>query len=461
MDIGPAKKARARGPKSRSGCKCCKIRHLKCGEEKPSCLRCVRSETRCEYFLGFATVDASSVSIKPLLSQLPSGKDSRGFDYFRHNTLAGLMGFGHNSEFWNQTVLQFCEASPAVLHAVLGLSALHENLLDETRDEITPRADLVVLKQYNKSIKLLQSSRENQAVSNTLICCILFICLENFSGNYDRALAHLQSGLTILESWRKEDLKSASEIRVRENLTQVFRRLDLQATTFMNSRQPLINATTFGDHISDNDAPSSTTFSSLQEAQEELDRIAIRLVYVLTLKSAAKESPTRTILLQGLAARCSCWKKAFDCFSERESQRMDTKDLRLSVMLGLHFQTACLMLEVRVNPVLHEDETNVKFMRIINLSRSLIQSGYSPKPSYSSEMGVVAPLYFTSMSASPHIRQQAIDLLRTVKGKEGPWDPKTTSRIAEEVMIAERTNKPGVPLSGGVQFLAKAHHIPC
>jgi hypothetical protein len=439
-----------------------RIRHVKCGEEKPSCLRCTRSGIRCEYFPKFAALDAaSSVSTRMILCTAPSGRDSRGFDYFRRNTLSGLMGFGHKSEFWNQTVLQFCEASPAVLHAVLGLSALHENLLNDTRAEATLSGDFIFLKQYNKSIKLLQSSHEDWAVSSTLICCVLFICLENFSGNYDKALAHLQSGLSILENWRMEDLESASEIKVRENLTQVFRRLDMQATTFMDSRQPLINATTFGVHLSEKDSPTPVSFPSLQEAQEELDRIGIRLVFVLTLKSPAKDSTTRTLLLQGLAARFHSWKKAFDAFSQRDSQRMDTKDLRLSVMLGLHFQTAILMLEVRVNAVLREQETDVKFMRIINLSRSLIQSGVSPKPSYASEMGVIAPLYFTSMSASPHLRQQAIALLRTVKGKEGPWDPRTTSRIAEEVMVAERINKPGVPLSGSVQFLAAAHHIPC
>lgn len=76
-------------------------------------------------------------------------------------------------------------------------------------------------------------------------------------------------------------------------------------------------------------------------------------------------------------------------------------------------------------------------------------------------MGVIAPLYFTAMNASPSLRQQAIDLLRTANGKEGPWDPITTSRIAEKVMIAERTNKPGVPVTGSVQYLAEAHQIPC
>jgi hypothetical protein len=140
---------------------------------------------------------------------------------------------------------------------------------------------------------------------------------------------------------------------------------------------------------------------------------------------------------------------------------MDTNDLRWSVMLGLHFQTAIMMLDLRANPILHEEETDVKFTRIINLSQCLLKSGVPLKPSYSSEMGVIAPLYFTSMNASPPLRQQAINILRTVKGKEGPWDPRTTSRIAEKVMIAERTNKPGVPISGSVQFLAKAHHIPC
>lgn len=435
---------------------------MKCGEEKPSCLRCIQSAILCEYFLTFAPVSmATSPTRRVIISPAPSGKDSRDFDYFRHNTLSGLMGFGHDSEFWNQTVLQFCEASPAVLHAVLSLGALHENLLNKTKAKTTPNDDIVFLKQYNKSIKCLQSSLESRSVASTLICCVLFICLENFSGNYDKALAHLQSGLTILENWRKEDIRSASELKLRDNLTQIFRRFDLQTTTFMDSRQPFINATTLGDHNSEHDGPIPASFLSLQQAQQELDRIAIRLVYVLTLKSPAIDSATRTFLLQGLAGRFSSWKKAFESCSERESQKMDTKDLRLSVMLGLHFLTAVMMLDLRANPVLHEQEIDAKFTQIINLSWSLLKSRVPIKPSYSSEMGVIAPLYFTAMNASPYLRQQAIDLLRTVNGKEGPWDPMTTSRIAERVMIAERTNEPGVPVTGSVQYLAEAHQIPC
>lgn len=114
--------------------------------------------TTCGYLPQFATVDTSWFPSTMIgRSALRNGKDSRSFDYFRHNTLSGLMGFAHNSEFWNQTVLQFCEASPAVFHAVLGLSALHEALLEGTRLDATPNGRLALLQQYNKSIKLLRS----------------------------------------------------------------------------------------------------------------------------------------------------------------------------------------------------------------------------------------------------------------------------------------------------------------
>jgi hypothetical protein len=35
---------------------------------------------------------------------------------------------------------------------------------------------------------------------------------------------------------------------------------------------------------------------------------------------------------------------------------MDTKDLHLSVVLGLHLQMAVMMLDLRANPVLHEEQ---------------------------------------------------------------------------------------------------------
>jgi hypothetical protein len=54
---------------------------------------------------------------------------------------------------------------------------------------------------------------------------------------------------------------------------------------------------------------------------------------------------------------------------------MDTNDLRLECPAWPTLPDGIMMLDLRANPVLHEEETDVKFTRIINLSQSLIQVG--------------------------------------------------------------------------------------
>ncbi|KAE9363278.1 hypothetical protein N431DRAFT_357240 [Stipitochalara longipes BDJ] len=46
---GPAQKTRRSHTKSRGGCRECKRRKLKCGEQKPACSGCVKREIQCEY----------------------------------------------------------------------------------------------------------------------------------------------------------------------------------------------------------------------------------------------------------------------------------------------------------------------------------------------------------------------------------------------------------------------------
>jgi hypothetical protein len=55
---------------------------------------------------------------------------------------------------------------------------------------------------------------------------------------------------------------------------------------------------------------------------------------------------------------------------------MDTKDLHLSVMLGLHLQMAVMMLDLRANPVLHEEQ------KISNLPSLSICLGVCSSPGF-------------------------------------------------------------------------------
>ena len=396
-----------------------------------------------------------------------SRKENRYFELFQHNTILGLMGFDRGSSFWNYTVLQVSQASPAVLHAALALSALHEHLdRDPTRKTESFQLSLL---EYNKSIGYLRSRQSNLPVQFTLICCILFICLENAQGSYDGALTHLRNGLSILQDWKTNTSMSGSGDKMMEDLTLVFRRLDMQATVFLDSRQPELNATSrVQSPKSDHSVPEC--FSSMQDAQTSLEEIELRLFYVLTTKSMQHHSfeshdkmlAARAPLLRGLAGRFRKWKEAFDSFSKRESEKLQPKDVRLGVLLALHYETTSYMLDTksRSNPDMETILTwESTLTRINNLCRSLIKSS-SSSAKFAADTGVIAPLYYSAMRAtSSPVRLQAIEILRSVRWKEGFWDAETAARIAENVSDVKRSGMTSLPVTGGIPDLAKAHCV--
>jgi hypothetical protein len=298
------------------------------------------------------------------------------------------MGFNHQSDFWSRMVLQFSELSPAVLYAVLALSALHEAVYIEGKEIVFAERNTAILRRYNKSITLLRSEHSTQPVQITLICCILFICLENMGGNFAIALEHLKNGLKILQDWHAQECKSAGEEQAREEITRVFRRLDMQATLFWDSRLPQINPTSFATHVKE---AQSESFSSLEEAQIALEILETGLFYALTVKSSpdipsySPENelfPARKQLLRELYGRFERWKAAFDVLSDRERNNMQTRDLQRGVMLALHHQSAFLLLVLNSNP--SGEDNDAKFMKINDMSHSLIKS--ATKGTFSADM---------------------------------------------------------------------------
>lgn len=400
--------------------------------------------------------------------------ESQYFDLFQHNTILGLMGFDQGSTFWSHMVLQFSQSSPEVLHAVLALAALHKHQDEKSNGTGNAKSYLLSLTQYNKSIGYLRARQLRRDKPLTLTCCVLFICLENSQGNNDTALAHLQNGLRILQDWKTDPNTSASEDVVIENLTNVFRRLDMQATVFLDSRQPELNATsTVRGLQTDRSGPSC--FCCMRDAQLALEEIELRLFYVLTTKSTQHGSchahnellSARAPLLHGLAGRFAEWKEAFDSFSNRESEKLTLEDVRLGVLLALHYESTTLMLDIKTKqaPDMQDLSTwECKITRINDLSKSLLKTIPSEgRFAFSADTGVIAPLYYAAMRAtSCSVREQIIKTLRTLRHREGFWDAETAATIAENVYRAKRTGATGLPVNGSMPFLTKAHCVvPC
>ncbi|KAM5345676.1 hypothetical protein ACJ41O_011537 [Fusarium nematophilum] len=143
--------------KSRTGCIECRRRRVKCGEQKPACHACVRRGAQCEYPPEALISIVPSSSSESTPARTPSTQDLNSSTSFlvprafpaicgaqnlpsnsfcihdmallHHWTISTSLSIFHKStdvpQFWQETVPKIAFEHPFVIHAILGLAALH------------------------------------------------------------------------------------------------------------------------------------------------------------------------------------------------------------------------------------------------------------------------------------------------------------------------------------------------
>ncbi|KAI3329288.1 hypothetical protein HD806DRAFT_279712 [Xylariaceae sp. AK1471] len=148
-------KKRVCRPKSRFGCRNCKLRKVKCDETKPSCRRCRTYGVVCN--LGFNAPDLQPLSeatekhdiVPPMRHALPSVRasvsnaiwasdgltffmldqqDQELFTRFRYRTLTTLCG-PNIKDVYEKFLFKASFAYPFLMHAYLSLAAVHDRYL--------------------------------------------------------------------------------------------------------------------------------------------------------------------------------------------------------------------------------------------------------------------------------------------------------------------------------------------
>ncbi len=142
--------------KVRTGCKTCKIRHLKCDEEWPVCRRCQQARVACDgYNIDSPSQPGSKPGRKPKVKRTgastPTERNSRQlllptspagwnptlkkfethevpfFDFFRFELTNDFSGY-NCSDFWTRIVLCEAMSNECVHHAVLAIAALSRGI---------------------------------------------------------------------------------------------------------------------------------------------------------------------------------------------------------------------------------------------------------------------------------------------------------------------------------------------
>ncbi|KAF7960579.1 hypothetical protein EAE96_000258 [Botrytis aclada] len=224
------KRKRARASRVRSGCKTCKIRHLKCDEAKPTCHRCCQDRVKCD---GYDLIRQTSVTLHeghPEYNtiQLVQPKQSLLTDinnqdlYFNHAvqyTIQDLSDLTTSISFWVDFLPRSLSQIAATRYALIALAAAHIDFLTQKTVncsvEAATKHERSVILHYNMAIRHLQplmSKATPEDAEAALARCILFICLENIRGRYAESLKHLESGVSLLMSLLVPDTKRRSLI---------------------------------------------------------------------------------------------------------------------------------------------------------------------------------------------------------------------------------------------------------
>ncbi|KAI6522832.1 hypothetical protein MCOR08_006067 [Pyricularia oryzae] len=491
--------------KVRSGCITCKARKVKCDEGKPSCLRCLKSGRSCDGYLDPSVMASRRRSIKnrladtggpssPLSTLLDGAmpEEKRSFHFFQYVTAPNLAG-DLDANFWKVLVLQVCQTEPAVRHAVLAVSGLHEYLAYQrgyltlqnagrstTEHMNSEPQHSFALHQYNKAIACLigQMKDTTSRPLAPLLTCVLFVCLEFMHGKDKESLIHLEQGRQLLSKLdQRADSKDPEIDIVKRHLVPLYLRLSLTAFLLGGKPVPIPQSLKSLKEV-------PATFESVQEIRFSLYDFIDEVLRYSNRTRMARYDPvatpeTLTELKQekeGLLQRLTKLSVAFALYQASKPSQVSEVNAAVFHMY-LHIMTiwvstalsnteACFddhlssfsaIIPHAAVILNHSDDRSAELSLISRnrLMQERLGEGDLPKRQncmFTFETYVIPVLYYVATKCRhPLIRHSALDLLKqNPNRRENLWHAKKMAAIAEHVVrVEERSaaeSEPGSPI---------------
>ncbi|KAL1984203.1 hypothetical protein VTN96DRAFT_9424 [Rasamsonia emersonii] len=423
------KRTRASRPKVRTGCITCKVRHKKCDETRPYCLRCTSTGRKCDGYQQLPTKNRSTNTAAvaaavessyapsvvqrrtppmaassflpsdssymppvdayatPLLhSSIPANpwdltdRERRYLDFFLTHTAVQCAGYFHD-DFWCRLVPQASEVDPAIRHAAIALGALHRNFESMAFDK-TLRDDAFPLQQCNKAIALLrhQLASGNRRMETTLVTCILLISFAFLQGDAITANSHYHVGVRLLREWQQSGMLGSGSTY--STLVKLFARMELYLSTFASMDDDDVFAAVAGDeepvrmslgsidipaHMDSLDQASSLLFSLIRHAMQNEQRRLCRSPQARQLGDDVRAE---------VASKLEQWNRALNIFLEHHALSLSAKETRTVIVLQLWSETAYIMNAAHDRTSeMQFDAFEQRFRRLVRLAEALLEPG--------------------------------------------------------------------------------------
>lgn len=474
-----------------------RVRHVKCDEEKPECLKCKTTGRKCDGYVtksdilpphtvaekaGKALVKVAQTNLTPLAPGLCGWtgtlEELRGFDYFRVQTAQDL-AYSLNASL-QELVLQNSHRHDAIKHSAIALGSLGETIrINRSTLSLNSLSPAFVRhgfarSQYYKAVGILQREivrDHKETVEIALISCFLFTVFEFLQGNDQSAISHLRSGLAIVQKQyfphadEKGFVQSTSKLTsTQSEIVRIFHILDTQATMWLGLR-----AFQDGSYIPIDGGPASTYvspehFDSLDDACEDLINLVTRIYNFRRSASKHDFAPSPAHVPASIYAKRDSLLNELDVhrrrlskFISRQIDAQTPQDPHRLNVLRINRKVTTMMLATYLKP--HEERfyANCRshFWQIIYLAtfilrqtpelpRRVVQIVYENHKAettpydrhiFSFFAGLIQPLYFTAIKCREKITaQKAIDLLEVEPWREGAWDSAVMASIARRKM---------------------------
>ncbi|KAJ3496808.1 hypothetical protein NLG97_g2386 [Lecanicillium saksenae] len=430
---------------SKSGCKTCKIRKIKCDEGYPVCQRCLSTGRKCDGYKGVPPHGLHHpipAAMRAAIFASMSLQERQNLQWFELRTMRKLPATCQ-TEFWSKLILQASHSQPAVLYASMALGALHREIIlgapnsedasqlcNAYRPEL--HSSLPAICNYMKALQHLRahtSTVEQTRKTNAdavslqalLIACILFVSLES----------------SPVDNWIKEAF-----LRMELQLTLWNLSANQRSTGFYADKHATYRCT----------LPRSRHFATLKDAWNTLAQIIIKSVHLTRVCYDSKLENTfsqkRNIFFdaqQSILRTLRQWRAKFDLMLKQEApqdhgpSRTDTK---IGLIIPVYYEMATIIAELSFcagNEMAFDTQLH-RFTSMLRLLQDLYQVDQT-KPDlrhFIMDLGCLAPLYYIATKCRDHVvRWQGVKMLESVFHREGIWDAPVTAAVARKVVEEE------------------------
>lgn len=371
-------------------------------------------------------------------------------------------------------MLQACETSPSIRHAIIAIGALNLSTPLTPSSEVGTLRHQFAFRQYSKSICLMRRdvAGGRHDLRTTLISCLLFYCFESFHGYHELAISQVYTGLKMIRDWTTSfyrpdkdgrlitKIGSEDPYAVEDDILRAFGSLEIQVMSYADGRNANLH-----EHYrhcgqaSIDEMPA--VFYEMKEARALLELVIRRSMHWLrstmhlhnfSAASSPSSSPTTdaedsegpmslffdvdpTYEEQSATLKeYERWDKAFQPLLTRARSRSARQETFLHAStLRLHWLSGYLSIASNNSrcSLVNDGRFTKNVEELVGIARILLsETNQGLDGGFVFDMQIIVPLMTVGwVYRHRALRREAIELLLRSPRKEGVWDGIVVGKI--------------------------------